>query len=196
MNFHTKIFSLFTITFYTACDFLCSVTVVFVGSQSGNIPAATVLNTLINCILADPHLVSTCAAVQSSFHLRTALIWSLALTHNQHLCHTVRHAAVELLGYLLTAIPIALLFHAHLKNRCQVPVANCITDTNCHFVQAGSSTIIYCRERRVSFDLEKNSNFHVGWIKNIIFTKIKKYQSLLNCLTASPSVCFSSAELL
>lgn len=127
--------------------FFCSSAVMSLSTcrerQSSKIPAVTVLHTLVDCFLADPGLVSTRATVQSGLHVHTALIWSLALAHGQHLCHIVRHAAIELPSRLLTAAAVAL-HRACLKNRCEVPVANCITDANSHLVRAGSGTIVHC----------------------------------------------------
>lgn len=109
-----------------------------------NVPTSPVLYTLDNCFLADPGLVSACPAVQSSFHLHAGLIRSLTLAHDQHLCHTVRHAAVELTGGLPAAVSVALPRRACVKNGHQVLVADRITDTDCQPVQAGSSTVGNC----------------------------------------------------
>ena len=112
-------------------------------------PAVSVLNTQVNCILADPYLVSTCAAVQSSFYIQTVLIRILTFAHDNHFCNIVRHAAVELLRLFLTAVMVTLWCHACLNHRDKVLVANCIIDAHFHLVQAGFSTILYCNKNNV-----------------------------------------------
>lgn len=72
MNFPAQIVSF--PSFMTLGHFFCSTTVSDILRENSNIPAVTILSTLVNCLLADPGLVSTCATVQSSFHMRAALI--------------------------------------------------------------------------------------------------------------------------
>ncbi|KAG7230186.1 hypothetical protein INR49_009906 [Caranx melampygus] len=96
--------------------------------------------------VSSPHL----PLCRTLFICRQPLIRILTLTHAQHLCNIVRHAAIEMLSNSLAAFRVAQICRACLENMCEVPVANCITDTDLHLVKAGSSMSIVCYDEEVA----------------------------------------------
>ena len=114
-----------------------------------NLPADTIIKTLLHSLLADPGLVCTLAAVQRRFHQQAALIGSVALAHDQHLRHIVRHAPVEVPRHFLAEVSVARVCRARLEHGQQVLVANGVTETNRHLVKAGPGTVIHCEKEKL-----------------------------------------------
>lgn len=80
-----------------------------------DLPTVVVFNAVIDWILAHPGVSSACAPVQRGFHIRAAVIRSLALAHDQHLSHVAGHAPIEALCCLLASIRAALARRAGLE---------------------------------------------------------------------------------
>lgn len=81
------------------------------------LPTVVIFNTIVDHILAHRGISTACAAMQGSFNIHAALIWSLALAHEKHLRHIAGHAPIEALCCLLALIRLTLVRHAGLKNR-------------------------------------------------------------------------------